>query len=83
MGRLIQGQVSEDEFECLLRLTKLVSDKKIEALRLHLVRGYSTSMAYGSCGLKQSKFQEALVAINEKWSIHLDLLDASKRALSE
>ncbi|MGI2049886.1 PapB/FocB family fimbrial expression transcriptional regulator [Shewanella oncorhynchi] len=80
MSRLIQGQVSEDEFECLLRLTKFTSERKIDALRLHLVRGYNTSMAYSSCELKQSKFAEALVAINEKWSIHLDLLEASKRA---
>lgn len=80
MGRLIQGQVSEDEFECLLKLTKFSSEKKIDALRLHLVRGYNAAMAYGSCELKQSKFHEALEAINDKWSIHLELLEASKRS---
>ncbi|MGI2002086.1 PapB/FocB family fimbrial expression transcriptional regulator [Shewanella frigidimarina] len=80
MAKLIQGQVTDEEFNLLLKLTKIKGESKVEALWLHLVRGYRSSMAYQSCGLKQSKFAPALATMNEKWDIHLKLIDASLAA---
>ncbi|EHC04192.1 hypothetical protein Sbal625DRAFT_4152 [Shewanella baltica OS625] len=75
---LIQGQVSEAEFFCLLKLTKITSLDRIDALRLHLVDGWPKPMAYSSCGLKQSKFTLALDRMNEKWTVHNQLIEATK-----
>lgn len=77
---LIQGKVSEAELICLLKLTKITSENRIDALRLHLVRGWNKKMAYTSCDLKQSKFVLALNSMNEKWAIHNQLLDATNES---
>jgi hypothetical protein len=74
---LIQGQVSERQFECLLRYTKFKSERKIDALRAHLVDGHNKSLAYTVNDLKGSKFDDALAVMNDKWSIHQDLIDAT------
>ncbi|AZQ13294.1 PapB/FocB family fimbrial expression transcriptional regulator [Shewanella khirikhana] len=78
--RLIQGQVSDKQFQCLLRFTKFTSDRKIDALRAYLVLGHSKSMAYTANDLKDSKFDEALAVINEKWTIHQELIDATNES---
>ncbi|ABX51833.1 MULTISPECIES: PapB/FocB family fimbrial expression transcriptional regulator [Shewanella] len=80
---LIQGKVSEAELICLLKLTKITSEDRIDALRLHLVQGWNKKMAYTSCGIKQSKFVLALNSMNAKWTIHNQLLDATNESKSK
>lgn len=75
--RLIQGQVSEKQFQCLLRFTKFKSEKKIDALRAYLVKGHGKTFAFTTNDLSSNKFDEALAALNEKWAIHQDLIDAT------
>jgi hypothetical protein len=82
VGRLLQGQVSEKQFQCLLRFTKFNSEKKIDALRAYLVSGYHMAFAYTSNDLSAQKFHEALAVLNEKWSIHQDLIDATNELSS-
>lgn len=75
--RLIQGQVSEKQFQCLLRFTKFKSEKKIDALRDYLVKGLGKTSAFTANDLSSNKFDEALAALNEKWAVHQDLIDAT------
>ena len=73
MSRLIQGQESEKKIDLLLTLTRINSTDKINALKLHLVRGYPASMAYGLCDVKQQNFRLSLEALNQVYAVHEQL----------
>lgn len=75
MSKLIQGQESEAKIDLLLKLTKINSEDKINALKFHLVRGYSAPMAYGVCDVKQQNFDSSLRQLNRVYSIHEKLKD--------
>jgi hypothetical protein len=70
MYRLIQGQVSEAQIDLLLELTRITSEGRIEAIKLHLVKGYPAPMAYGLCDVAQQNFHSTLEALNRVYVIH-------------
>ncbi|QDF68694.1 hypothetical protein FJQ87_18490 (plasmid) [Shewanella sp. SNU WT4] len=75
MSRLIQGRESEAKIELLLALTRIVSVNKIDALKMHLVKGYSTTMAYELCDVKQQNFHSCLETLNKVYAIHEQLTE--------
>lgn len=77
MYRLIQGRVSEQEIDILLEFTRIDSENKIDALKLHLVKGYPPVMAYGVCDVKQQNFDSTLKALNKVYDIHERLNEIS------
>ncbi|GIU52768.1 hypothetical protein TUM4438_46230 [Shewanella sairae] len=70
MSKLIQGQESEAKIDLLLSLTRINSVNKIDALKLHLVKGYPAVMAYELCDVKQQNFKSTLDALNRVYTIH-------------
>tara|TARA_B110000467_G_C18267417_1_gene450199 strand:- start:163 stop:396 length:234 start_codon:yes stop_codon:yes gene_type:complete len=70
MYRLIQGQESEQKIDILLEFTRIDSVNKIQALKLHLVKGAPATMAYGAFDVKQQNFYSTLKAINKVYDIH-------------
>ena len=75
MSRLIQGQESEAKINLLLAFTRITSVNKIDALKLHLVKGCPTVMAYELCDVKQQNFYSTLEALNKVYTIHEKLKD--------
>ena len=74
MFRLLQGQESENKVDLLLEFTRIVSANKIDALKLHLVKGYPAVIAYELCDVKQQNFYSTLAALNKVYDIHERLL---------
>ena len=70
MSKLIQGQESEAKIDLLLSLTRINSVNKIDALKLHLVKGYPAVTAYELCDVKQQNFKSILDALNSVYTIH-------------
>ncbi|GIU52777.1 hypothetical protein TUM4438_46260 [Shewanella sairae] len=70
MSKLIQGQESEAKIDLLLSLTRINSVNKIDALKLHLVKGYPAVMAYELCDVKQQNFKSTLDALNRVYTTH-------------
>lgn len=66
---LLQGMESEKRIDILLRLAKFTSEPVIEALKLHLVKGYAEAMAYNTVGVPQQNFHRALKRLNELYAI--------------
>lgn len=75
MSKLIQGQESEAKINLLLAFTRIVSVNKIDALKMHLVKGYPTVMSYELCDVKQQNFYSTLEALNKVYTIHEKLND--------
>lgn len=75
MSKLIQGQESEAKIDLLLSLTRINSVNKIDALKLHLVKGYPAVTAYELCDVKQQNFNFTLNALNQVYTIHEKLND--------
>lgn len=63
--RLLQGQENEHRIDLLLKFAKLQSEAVIQAIKLHLVNGYSEPSAYQAAGVPQQNFHRALKRLNE------------------
>ncbi len=75
MHRLIQGQEIEAKIDLLLQFTRINSVNRIDAIKLHLVKGWPAPMAYGSCDVKQQNFHESLESLNRVYDLHMRLAD--------
>lgn len=53
MYRLLQGQESEQKIDLLLEFTRIDSVNKVDTLKLHLVKSYLATVAYGLCKGRQ------------------------------
>ena len=65
MKYLLCGMESTAKINCLLALTKIDSERKIDALHAHFVKGYEVTSAAALCGLPQPKLTQAITKLNE------------------
>jgi len=56
---------SKNKIDCLLSLTKIGSDRKIEALRHYFVGGLGVGASASMAGLPQPKLTEAIKILNK------------------
>ena len=61
----MQGMETEALIDCLLSLTKIDSERKIKALKLHFVNGFDITNAASQADIAQPKVSEAVKALNE------------------
>ena len=70
-----QGQGQEAKIDLLLQFTRINSVNRIDAIKLHLVKGWPAPTAYGSCDVAQQNFRESLEAINKVYDLHMRLVE--------
>lgn len=64
VSTILQGSLSEFEFEILLSMTSITSEKVIDALRDFAVHGVGAPAAYGMAGISQQAYERAFKVIN-------------------
>ncbi|MGI2173996.1 PapB/FocB family fimbrial expression transcriptional regulator [Shewanella ulleungensis] len=64
MKTLVQGCESAEQFGILLRMTRINSQAKQDALRAYLVEGLPAKRAYARFGVTQQGFSVALRTLN-------------------
>lgn len=62
---LVQGHETREGIAVLLKLTRITSQNKIDALMAHLVDGLPAKRAYWRYQVDQRKFSEALATLNQ------------------
>lgn len=65
MKYLVQGMETTEKINCLLKLTKITSERKIKALHYHLVNGADITNAAMAYSLPQPKLTEVVNDLNE------------------
>ena len=65
MKYLLRGMESAAKINSLLALTKIDSERKIDALHAHFVRGYEVTSAAALHELPQPKLTQAISALNK------------------
>lgn len=65
MNYLLQGMESTSKINCLLSLTKIDSERKINGLHNHFVKGLGVSSAAAFADIAQPKLTEAIKVLNK------------------
>ena len=65
MKTLVQGCESAEQFGILLKMTRIESEAKQNALRAYLVDGLPAKRAYARFGVTQQHFSSALARLNK------------------
>jgi hypothetical protein len=79
MKTLVQGCESAEQFGILLKMTRIESVAKQNALRAYLVDGLPASRAYARFGVTQQHFSIALARLNKAADLALQYSDNHKR----
>lgn len=64
VSTIIPGSLSQAEFDILLSMTSITSEKLIEALKNHTVLGHGTVTSYQLEGISQQAFERGFKVLN-------------------
>ncbi|QYK02429.1 adhesin biosynthesis transcription regulatory family protein [Shewanella psychrotolerans] len=62
---LVQGHENRESMAVLLKLTRITSPNKVDAIMAHLVDGLPAKRAYWRYQVDQRKFSQALAKLNQ------------------
>ena len=62
---LVQGHENRESVTVLLKLTRITSQNKVDALMAHLVDGLPANRAYWRYQVDQRKFSQSLAKLNQ------------------
>jgi hypothetical protein len=79
MKTLVQGCESAEQFGILLKMTRIESEAKQNALRAYLVDGLPAKRAYARFGVTQQHFSNVLARLNQAADLALQYSDHHKR----
>ena len=65
MNYLVKGMESEQKMSILISFTNITSDRKVEALNLHFVKGMDISSAAAMADLPASNLSVLITRMNE------------------
>lgn len=61
---LLKGMETEEKIECLLKLTKIDSERKIKALKYYYVNGIDISLAANMANVPQPNLTDVIDTLN-------------------
>ncbi|MCL1050369.1 adhesin biosynthesis transcription regulatory family protein [Shewanella abyssi] len=79
MQILVQGHETSESIAVLLKLTRINSKNKIDALTAHLVDGLPPNRAYWRYQVSQQHFSEALAKLNATADLALQFQEQKKQ----
>jgi hypothetical protein len=79
MKTLVQGCESAEQFGILLKMTRINSEAKQNALRAYLVDGLPAKRAYARFGVTQQHFSNALTRLNKAADLAMQYSDNHKK----
>jgi hypothetical protein len=79
MKTLVQGCESSEQFGLLLKMTRIESEAKQNALRAYLVDGLPAKRAYAHFGVTQQHFSNGLARLNKAADLAMQYSDNHKK----